>query len=188
MDALRRHWKSKEIKMNKTLVWLALFAAALTGCKTAPPPNPAAANPATLPGYKDTPMLPGGKWHVHDPDRPQPVVVTPGTFSSQKAPGKPPSDHRRRTVVVVPASELPRRDQHVVRTLAVRSRRRPDLVVDGRRPGRHGAAVRDREHPDDGGAVAATATAVRRLPASGAAPVAGQSTTTALAQLDDLSA
>jgi len=78
--------------MNKTLVWLALSAAALTGCKTAPPQNPAAANPATLPGYTDTPMLPGGKWHVHDPNRPQPVVVTPGTFSSQKEPGIPPSD------------------------------------------------------------------------------------------------
>ena len=26
-------------------------------------------------GYTDTPMLPGGKWHVHDPDRPQPKVV-----------------------------------------------------------------------------------------------------------------
>jgi len=29
-------------------------------------------------GYKDTPMQPNGKWHVHDPDRPQPPVVTPG--------------------------------------------------------------------------------------------------------------
>src|SRR5438874_9385089 len=29
-------------------------------------------------GYTDTPMRPGGKWHVHDPNRPQPRVVTPG--------------------------------------------------------------------------------------------------------------
>lgn len=29
-------------------------------------------------GYKDTPMLPGGKWHVHDTDRPHPPIVTPG--------------------------------------------------------------------------------------------------------------
>lgn len=29
-------------------------------------------------GYTDTPMLPGGKWHVHDGNRPQPRVVTPG--------------------------------------------------------------------------------------------------------------
>ena len=33
-------------------------------------------------GYKDTPMLPGGLWHVHDPDRPHPAVVTPGATSS----------------------------------------------------------------------------------------------------------
>ena len=33
-------------------------------------------------GYTDTPMLPSGKWHVHDPARPAPPVVTPGaTFS-----------------------------------------------------------------------------------------------------------
>ena len=43
-------------------------------------------------GYEDTPMLPGGKWHVHDGRRPQPPVITPGTFSSQQTPGKPPSD------------------------------------------------------------------------------------------------
>ncbi|WP_334184025.1 3-keto-disaccharide hydrolase [Novosphingobium sp.] len=29
------------------------------------------------PGFKDTPMLPGGQWHVHDPDRPAPAVITP---------------------------------------------------------------------------------------------------------------
>jgi hypothetical protein len=29
-------------------------------------------------GYDDTPMLPGGKWHVHDGKRPAPPVVTPG--------------------------------------------------------------------------------------------------------------
>jgi hypothetical protein len=35
-------------------------------------------------------MLPGGKWHVHDPDRPQPPVITPGATFSQNAPA--PSD------------------------------------------------------------------------------------------------
>jgi hypothetical protein len=29
-------------------------------------------------GFTDTPMLPGMRWHVHDPARPQPAVVTPG--------------------------------------------------------------------------------------------------------------
>ena len=36
-------------------------------------------------GYKDTPMLPGLPWHVHDPDRPHPPVVTPAA----KAGGAP---------------------------------------------------------------------------------------------------
>lgn len=43
-------------------------------------------------GYQDTPMLPGGKWHVHDGLRPQPPIVTPGTFSTPDKPGQPPSD------------------------------------------------------------------------------------------------
>jgi hypothetical protein len=43
-------------------------------------------------GFKDTPMLPGGKWHVHDGDRPQPKAVDPGTASTQAEPGRPPSD------------------------------------------------------------------------------------------------
>jgi len=33
-------------------------------------------------GFKDSPLLPGGKWHVHDPERPQPPVVTPGNVPS----------------------------------------------------------------------------------------------------------
>lgn len=43
-------------------------------------------------GYDDTPFLPGSKWRVHDGKRPQPRVVTPGTFSTQDQPGIPPSD------------------------------------------------------------------------------------------------
>lgn len=39
------------------------------------------------PGFRDTPLLPDGKWKVHDADRPHPEVVTPGA-----APGAPPSD------------------------------------------------------------------------------------------------
>jgi hypothetical protein len=42
------------------------------------------------PGYTDTPMLPSGKWHVHDPNRPVPPVVTPGGTFSDLAPA--PSD------------------------------------------------------------------------------------------------
>lgn len=37
-------------------------------------------------GFQDTPMEPDGKWHVHDPARPQPAVVTSGkTFSEGAA-------------------------------------------------------------------------------------------------------
>ena len=38
-------------------------------------------------GYTDTPMLPGLPFHVHDPARPRPPVMTPGS-----APGAAPSD------------------------------------------------------------------------------------------------
>lgn len=39
------------------------------------------------PGFKDTPMLPGGSWRVHDADRPAPPVVTPAA-----KPGGAPAD------------------------------------------------------------------------------------------------
>jgi hypothetical protein len=38
-------------------------------------------------GYKDTPVLPNQKWHVHDPDRPYPPEITPGATA-----GAAPSD------------------------------------------------------------------------------------------------
>lgn len=41
-------------------------------------------------GFTDTPILPGTKWTVHDPRRPQPRVVAPGKNFSQGAPA--PSD------------------------------------------------------------------------------------------------
>ncbi|HEY4415956.1 MAG TPA: DUF1080 domain-containing protein, partial [Verrucomicrobiae bacterium] len=40
-------------------------------------------------GFQDTPLQPDGLWHVHDPARPQPTVVTPGSFSDNAT---PPSD------------------------------------------------------------------------------------------------
>lgn len=40
----------------------------------------------TLLGYTDTPMLPSGKWHVHDPNRPKPPAVSPGATFSHGAP------------------------------------------------------------------------------------------------------
>lgn len=43
-------------------------------------------------GYQDTPIIPGTKWHVHDGERPQPPVVTPGEPSTQEKAGTAPSD------------------------------------------------------------------------------------------------
>jgi Domain of Unknown Function (DUF1080) len=43
-------------------------------------------------GYQDTPIIPGTQWHVHDGERPQPKIVTPGEPSTQEKPGVPPSD------------------------------------------------------------------------------------------------
>ena len=50
----------------------------------------AASETEAIDGFRDTPMVPGSKWHLHDPDRPQPRVVTPGAAFSQNAPA--PSD------------------------------------------------------------------------------------------------
>jgi hypothetical protein len=43
-------------------------------------------------GYRDTAVLPGQKWKVHDIDRPRPRVVDPGTPGTLERPGRPPSD------------------------------------------------------------------------------------------------
>jgi Domain of Unknown Function (DUF1080) len=53
-------------------------------------------------GFTDTPILPGLKWHVHDPDRPHPRVVTPAATL-----GGPPSD----AVVLFDGSNLSRWSQ-----------------------------------------------------------------------------
>jgi hypothetical protein len=50
----------------------------------------AASEAEAIDGFRDTPMVPGSKWHLHDPDRPQPRVVTPGAAFSQNSPA--PSD------------------------------------------------------------------------------------------------
>lgn len=80
--------------MRKIILTLPLLVlTAVTGCMTpakmAPPVTPPHVPPDKL-GYTDTPMLPSGKWHVHDPARPVPQVVTPGLIFSDAAP--PPSD------------------------------------------------------------------------------------------------
>lgn len=53
-------------------------------------------------GYEDTPLLPGGKWRVHDGNRPQPKVIDPGTASTPQQPGRAPSD----AVILFDGSDL----------------------------------------------------------------------------------
>jgi len=67
--------------MTKTTAFtIAAMAAALLTAQQQKQPNPDL-------GFTDTPILPGLNWHVHDPGRPHPPVVTPGA-----TPYAPPSD------------------------------------------------------------------------------------------------
>src|SRR5258705_9978167 len=68
------------MKKTTALIMIAAAAALLVAQQQKKQPN------ADL-GFTDTPILPGLKWHVHDPDRPHPPVVTPGS-----SPYAPPSD------------------------------------------------------------------------------------------------
>lgn len=51
-----------------------------------------AADKGKYPGYLDTPIITGQKWRVHDANRPQPPVITPGKPSTQEKVGTAPSD------------------------------------------------------------------------------------------------
>ena len=99
--------------MKHLILPVIILSAVLAGCSTqkkpdapqaqaVPPPQtppPAKTMPAGqtnvevtidgVTGFQDTPMQPDGKWHVHDPARPQPPIVTPGSFSIGAT---PPSD------------------------------------------------------------------------------------------------
>ncbi len=78
--------------MNKRR-WFVCAAAAAAIVAAAPRAGAEDAHKDKPPvGYQDTPMLPDGRWHVHDGTRPQPRVVTPGTFSTEDTPGQAPSD------------------------------------------------------------------------------------------------
>ena len=79
--------------MRKTYVLLAvILMTCVTAVILALQHSDAGGQRMFSPGYEDTPMLPGTKWHVHDPKRPQARVVAPGTCSTQDKPGRPPSD------------------------------------------------------------------------------------------------
>lgn len=53
--------------------------------------SPIALPPSGAPFYGDPPDA-THPWGIHDRNRPQPKIVTPGSFSTQSQPGKPPSD------------------------------------------------------------------------------------------------
>jgi Domain of Unknown Function (DUF1080) len=63
--------------MTKSLLAILLFASVIVLAQT----------PGANLGYTDTPMLPGLPYHVHDPSRPHPTVITPGAQT-----GAAPSD------------------------------------------------------------------------------------------------
>jgi len=54
--------------------------------------QPEAKKEGAIYGYTDTPMLPDQKWRVHDAARPHPRVIMPGTESTPRRSGRPPSD------------------------------------------------------------------------------------------------
>ncbi|MGN6553444.1 MAG: 3-keto-disaccharide hydrolase [Verrucomicrobiota bacterium] len=75
--------------MKTAIVATLLTSVAINMVVAQPAPKPKEIVIDGVVGFQDTLMQPDGKWHIHDPARPQSPVVTPGTFS-QMAP--PPSD------------------------------------------------------------------------------------------------
>jgi len=76
------------MKRTYLVAGLLAISSALVVARQGQAPAPAAApRPNTDLGYTDTPMLPDVPWHVHDPNRPHPPVITPG-----ETPSSPPSD------------------------------------------------------------------------------------------------
>lgn len=53
------------------------------------PISRAAAAGQDKPGFRDTAVLPDGKWRVHDADRPEPPVVTPGSAAGMTGDAAP---------------------------------------------------------------------------------------------------
>jgi hypothetical protein len=76
--------------MNKLLVTVTVFAAAVANFALVQTTKAAEVTIDGIAGFQDTPVEPDSQWHVHDPARPQPPVVTPGRTFSQNA--TPPSD------------------------------------------------------------------------------------------------
>ncbi|MGA2716746.1 MAG: hypothetical protein ABSG41_26955, partial [Bryobacteraceae bacterium] len=69
----------KRVAMRKSGLF-ALFV--LTGIMVAGQEGRSPAQDTDV-GFSDTPLLPGLRYHVHDPLRPHPKVVTPGALAAQ---------------------------------------------------------------------------------------------------------
>jgi 3-keto-disaccharide hydrolase len=78
------------MKNNPSMLRFFLCLAAVATYSSAFTADEANAQTERIDGFRDTPMEAAGKWHVHDPDRPQPPVIAPGDTFSHNAP--PPSD------------------------------------------------------------------------------------------------
>ena len=71
----------------KSLITIAALAALATNLALAQAKKNVEVTIDGVAGFQDTPLQPSGLWHVHDPARPQPPIVTPGaTFSENAAP------------------------------------------------------------------------------------------------------
>lgn len=69
--------------MPRPLCLLVILSIALQVSPAAAQDKPAASE--KIDGFTDTPLIPGTKWTIHDPRRPQPTVVTPGKNFGQLA-------------------------------------------------------------------------------------------------------
>jgi hypothetical protein len=77
--------------MKKIITLLAVAAvAAVISARAQDKPKNIEVTIDGVTGFQDTPMQPAGKWHVHDPARPQSPIVTPGASFSENA--VPPAD------------------------------------------------------------------------------------------------
>ena len=76
--------------MNKLILVAALATMATNLALAQDKPKPHEIVIDGVAGFQDTPLQPDGKWHVHDPARPQPPIVTPGASFSENA--VPPND------------------------------------------------------------------------------------------------
>ena len=76
-----------DVKIYALLLWLVAIVAMVVCHSSAQTTSSTAER---IEGFTDTPMLPGDRWHQHDPSRPQPPVITPGNIFSEGA--APPSD------------------------------------------------------------------------------------------------